>query len=113
MPSMVASSIAKAADDVGDAVAGGENDDGAPLPHERLPAMAAVAISPPRNIRSFCALKAVTSLPLGIILGRGAAVNYFRDTTSGTRRCEPKRLLDRSRRLRAGGIASHQSPSGE
>src|SRR5687767_9117377 len=99
MPSMVASSIAKAADDVGDAVAGGENDDGAPPQHERLPAMAAVAISPPRNIRSFCALKAVTSLPLGIIPGRGAAVNYFRH--AAVRAQAP---LDRSGRLRAGGI---------
>src|SRR5687768_7071233 len=79
MSSMVASSIAKAADDVGAAASDADDRDGAPLPHERLlPATAAVAIRPPRNIRPFRALNAVASLAVGIILVRGAAVNSFR-----------------------------------
>jgi hypothetical protein len=72
---MVASSIAKAADAAGDAAADADDRDGAPLAHERLPAMAAVAISPPRNIGSFPVLNAMTSLTVGIVLGSGAAVN--------------------------------------
>jgi hypothetical protein len=71
---MVASSIAKAVNDVDDA--GYADDcDGAPLPHERLPAMAAAAISPVRNIRSLRTLNAVTSLRVCIVLRRDAAVN--------------------------------------
>jgi hypothetical protein len=79
MPSMVASSIARAADDVGDAAEGADDRDGAPLPHARLPTMAVVAISAQENIEPFRALKAVASLTPDIVLGRDAAVNSFRD----------------------------------
>jgi hypothetical protein len=78
MPSIVASSMAKASDDVGDAAVDADDRGGASLAHARLPTMAHVAIRPQGNIRLFRALKAVTSLTLGIVLGRGAAVNSFR-----------------------------------
>jgi hypothetical protein len=68
---MVASSIAKAADDVGNAAADAEDCDDPALPHERLPTMTVVAISPPRNGRPFGVLKAVISLTVGIVPGRG------------------------------------------
>ena len=95
---MVASSIVKAADDVDDAAVDADDWDGAPLPHARVPAMAAVAISPPRNIRPFRALKAVTSLTVGIVLGRGAAVNSFGNTPSS----DPDTLSDTYPGLRTG-----------
>ena len=60
---MVASSITKAADNAGEPAEDGE-DCGAPLPHERLQVTAAVAISPPRNIRPFGAFNAVAAAPL-------------------------------------------------
>ena len=77
MPSMVASSTVKAADDVGDATAVDDRC-GASLEHARLPAMAAVAIRPQLNFGLFRALRAVTSATLGIVLGRGAALNSLR-----------------------------------
>src|SRR5688572_21849539 len=74
---MVASSIAKAADDVGTAPTGAEDPgDGAPPTHARLPATAA-ASSPPGNISRFRTLKAVTSMPAGIVLERPISVNAF------------------------------------
>jgi hypothetical protein len=79
MPSMVVSSIAKAADDLGDAAADPDDRGGASLEHARLPAMAAVAMRPQDNIALFRAVKTVTSLTLGIVLGGGAAVNSFRE----------------------------------
>jgi glycine/D-amino acid oxidase-like deaminating enzyme len=57
MPSMVASSIAKAA--VGDSAVA-EDRNGASLEHARLPAMAAVAITRQQNIDLFRTFKAVT-----------------------------------------------------
>src|SRR5262245_9810235 len=111
MLSMVASSIAKAADDVGDA---GAADDrcGASLEHARLPAVAAVAIRPRQNIGLFHALKAVTSVTLGLVLGRGtvvtccgAGVRAVHKVVISTRRrdCEVSSQAprDRARRLRA------------
>jgi hypothetical protein len=41
--------------------------------------MAAVAMRPQDNIALFRAVKTVTSLTLGIVLGGGAAVNSFRE----------------------------------
>jgi hypothetical protein len=61
MSSMVASSMAKAFDDVGDPAAEADDRTAPSFPHPRLTAMAAVAISPPRKIRPFRAFKAVTS----------------------------------------------------
>ena len=87
MPSMVASSIGKAADDVGDAAEDADDRDGAPLPHARLPTMAVVAISPQENIDPFRALKAVTSLTLDIVLGRDAAVNSSTTRLGGRDSC--------------------------
>ena len=72
---MVASSIARAADEVGDAAEDADDRDGPPLPHARLPTMAVVAISPQQNIDLFRGLKAVTSLTLGIVRGNDTAVN--------------------------------------
>jgi len=71
---MVASSIAKAADDGDDA---GDVDDGddALVQNERPLLMLAVAISHPRSIRRRCTLNAATSLTARIVLRRRSAVN--------------------------------------
>jgi hypothetical protein len=79
MPSIVASSIVKTADAVDSAASGADDCERVPLPHERVPATAAIAVSPRRTIRPFRALKAPDLPTVGIVLGPGAVVNSFRE----------------------------------